>query len=137
MTGQFITFKIKNYFFGINVLRVKEINQVLDITSVQHAPNYVLGLVNLRGRVITVFDTGVLLGLNPGKITEQSHNIVLKNEFVGLLVDSIGDVNDIDMDKIESVPANLKGIADDFIKGVIRFKNEVIMILSIKRILNN
>ena len=133
---QFVTFRIDEHLFGIDVLKVREINRVLEITPVQHAPDYVRGLVNLRGQVVTVFDMGIRLGLNKRNISEESHNIVLKSEPVGLLVDSIGDVVQTDNDRIEPSPANVSGIEGDFMEGVVRLQNEIILILSTDKVLD-
>ena len=78
MTKQFVTFRIDGDLLGLDVLRVREINRILDITPVASAPDYVRGLVNLRGQTVTVFDLGIRLGLTPRFITEESHNVVLE-----------------------------------------------------------
>jgi len=134
---QFVTFRIDTLLFGIDVLKVREINRVLDITEVQHSPKHIRGLVNLRGQVVTIFDMGVRLGLDPRIISEESHNIVLKREPVGLLVDAIGDVVQTDQDSIEQPPANVSGIESDFMAGVVRQNKELILILSTDKILND
>jgi len=133
---QFVTFRIDAHLFGIDVLKVREINRVLDITPVQHSPDYVRGLVNLRGQVVTVFDMGIRLGITKRKITEDSHNIVLKSEPVGLLVDAIGDVVQTEKGFVEMPPANVSGIEADFMSGVLKMKNEIILILSTDKILD-
>jgi len=134
---QFVTFRIDKLLFGIDVLKVREINRVLDITEVQHSPPHIRGLVNLRGQVVTIFDMGIRLGLEARVISEESHNIVLKREPVGLLVDAIGDVVQTDQDHIEHSPANVSGIESDFMAGVVRQNNELILILSTDKILND
>ena len=134
---QFVTFRIDDLLFGIDVLKVREINRVLEITDVQHSPPHIRGLVNLRGQVVTIFDMGVRLGLKKRVISEDSHNIVLKREPVGLLVDAIGDVVQTDQDSIEQPPANVSGIESDFMAGVVRQNNELILILSTEKILND
>jgi len=134
---QFVTFKIDDLLFGIDVLKVREINRVLEITEVQHSPTHIRGLVNLRGQVVTIFDMGIRLGLGQRNISEESHNIVLKREPVGLLVDAIGDVVQTDEDCIEQPPANVSGIESDFMAGVVRQNNELILILSTDKILND
>jgi purine-binding chemotaxis protein CheW len=134
---QFVTFRIDELLFGIDVLKVREINRILDITEVQHSPPHIRGLVNLRGQVVTIFDMGIRLGLKERVISEESHNIVLKREPVGLLVDAIGDVVQTDKDHIEHSPANVSGIESDFMAGVVRQNNELILILSTDKILND
>ncbi|MBF0452443.1 MAG: purine-binding chemotaxis protein CheW [Candidatus Magnetomorum sp.] len=134
---QFVTFRIDNLLFGIDVLKVREINRVLEITEVQHSPAHIRGLVNLRGQVVTIFDMGIRLGLKQRVISEESHNIVLKREPVGLLVDAIGDVVQTDQDSVEQPPANVSGIESDFMAGVVRQNDELILILSTDKILND
>ncbi len=132
---QFVTFRADDHLLGIDILMVREINRLLDITPVQHARDYVRGLINLRGQTITVFDLGVRLGLPPLNISNSSHNIILKHEDVGLLVDSIGDVVPVRYDAIEQPPANVGGIESKFIEGVAKLASELLVILSEKKLL--
>lgn len=132
---QFVTFRLDDHLAGVDILKVREINRVLEVTPVQHAPAYVRGLVNLRGQTVTIFDLGVRLGLEPRVLMESSHNVILKAQDVGLLVDRIGDVEEADESLIESAPANLSGIGAEFVECVVRLKHELILILSPERIL--
>jgi len=132
---QFVTFGIDDYLLGIDILKVREINRVLDITLVQHARTYVRGLINLRGQTVTVFDLGRRLGLALREIAEESHNIILKNDAVGLLVDSIGDVVVAQDDEIEQPPANVGGIEGKFIEGIVKLEKDLLVILSAEKIL--
>ena len=132
---QFVTFKIDEDLLGIDVLRVREINPGLEITPVPKAPQYVRGLVNLRGETITVFDLGIRLGLVPRDITEASHHVVLKSQPVGLLVDSIGDMVQCGEHQVEAPPANVGGIEGKYIEGVVRLNSELLVILNTGKIL--
>ena len=132
---QFVTFGIDDYLLGIDILKVREINRVLDITPVQHARTYVRGLINLRGQTVTVFDLGRRLGLALREIAEESHNIILKNDAVGLLVDSIRDVVVAQDDEIEQPPANVGGIEGKFIEGIVKLEKDLLVILSAEKIL--
>lgn len=133
--SQFITFRIDDNLVGINIKSVREINRVLDITPVQHSPDYVRGLINLRGKIVTVFDLGTRLGLQPREITDASQNILLKNDDVGLLVDSIGDVVEATDEEMLSPPENLEGIKVQFINSVIRLPSELLVTLSPEKII--
>ncbi len=133
---QFVTFRIDEFFLGIDITMVREINRVLDITDVPQAPDYVLGLINLRGQTVTVFDLGVRLGMAPRFITDQTHNIIFKHETIGLLVDQIGDVVSVDEEKIVPPPANTGTIEAEFIEGVVELENELLMILAAWKILS-
>lgn len=132
---QFISFRLDDYLAGISILKVREINRLVDITPVQHAPEYVRGLINLRGQTVTVFDLGVRLGLGPRIVTEETHNIILKGDAVGLLVDNIGDVVDASGGEIKAPPANLGGIAREFIESVVKLERELMIVLSSENIL--
>ncbi|MCP4690549.1 MAG: chemotaxis protein CheW [Desulfobacterales bacterium] len=132
---QFVTFKINDNLLGIDILKVREINRILDITPVQHAPDYIRGLINLRGRTVTVFDLGVRLGLDRRVITEASHNVVLKHEMVGLLVDEIGHVAQAEEKEIELSPANVGGVEEMFISGVVKLDKELLALLSVDKLL--
>ena len=133
--SQYITFNIMEHLIGINIKDVREINRILDITPVQHALDYVKGLINLRGNTVTVFDLAVRLGFEHRVITDESHNIILKKDDVGLLVDNIGDVVEAADDDIELPPANLKGIRSSFIQGVKKLDTELLVILSAQKII--
>jgi len=132
---QFVTFQIGDHLLGIDILRVREINRVLDITPVQHCPPYMRGLINLRGQIVTIFDLGVRLGLGPRKLTERSHNIILKPDTVGLLADSIGDVVETREEDIEPPPANAGEIEGKFIEGVLKLETDLLVILSAGKLL--
>jgi purine-binding chemotaxis protein CheW len=132
---QFVTFKMDDGLLGIDVLMVREINRVLDITPVPKAPDYVRGLVNLRGQAVTVFDLGIRLGLGPREITEETHNLVLKHDLVGLLVDSIGNIVQCEEIEIEPPPANVGNIEGKFLEGVVQMEHQLLVILDTGKIL--
>ena len=132
---QFVTFTIDGQLFGLDLLRVREVNQVFDITPVQHARPYIRGLVNLRGQTVVIFDLAVRLGLKPALMTEESHAIVLKDERVGLLVDGIGDVVQAEESEIESSLAHRGEMEIRFSKGVIKLKEDLLVVLSAEKII--
>jgi purine-binding chemotaxis protein CheW len=155
MRKQFATFRLDEQLFGIEVLLVREINQQMDITLVQQAPEHVRGLINLRGQIITIFDLGVRLGLKPRDITTRSHSVILKTEdelgpvrhregredlrssgdAVGLLVDLIGDVVEEDETEIEPPPANVGDVDGRFLSGVIKLEEDLLVLLDVKQVL--
>ena len=135
-SSQFVTFRIRESLFGLPILKVREINRLLDITPIHHAPVYVRGLMNLRGQTVTIFDLGIRLGIGPREITHETHNIILKEDVVGLIVDCIGDVEEVDDTALEAPPSNLQGIRKEFIEGVAKLKDELLVILSSREILS-
>lgn len=136
MMRQFTTFRLNDLWLGVDVVKVREINRLFEFTMVPHAIPCVRGLLNLRGQVITVFDLAVRLGMERAIITDNSHNIILKEEAVGLIVDSISDILQVEEEAVESPPANIKSIEMPFIEGVLSSANGLVVILSTEAILN-
>jgi len=142
---RFITFYIKDFLFGLDIFSVREINKQLDFTKVPLSEPEILGLVNLRGQIVTTVDTSVLLNLEKSDIKELSRNIILKSESIkdgnndtdiyGLLVDEIGDVIETTSDRIENVPSNLNDSSSNlnvkFIKNILKLEDDIMMILDL------
>jgi purine-binding chemotaxis protein CheW len=131
------TFYVGESLCGINILNIQEINKNVDITHVPQAPEYVVGVLNLRGRIVTVIDLGEKLELSPININKENRNIIVdsQEEQIGLLVDSISDVLLARSDKIEPAPANLGGIKGKFFKGVFKTEDKLIGVLDIEEVL--
>ena len=91
---QWVTFHLAGEKYGVNVMQVQEVLRYNDIAPVPGAPMYVLGIINLRGKVVTVLDTRNRFGLPEGEVTEQSRIIVLESDghVIGILVDSVAEV---------------------------------------------
>jgi purine-binding chemotaxis protein CheW len=134
---QYVTFRVEPHLLGIDILHVREVNQALGLTPVQRAPSFVRGMVNLRGQILTVFDLGVRLGLPARRITDESHNIILKSEAVGLLVDGVGDVVEANGDRLEAAPANLGGLQREFLEGVMELPQALLGVLSVEKLLEH
>jgi len=116
---------------GIDINKVQEINKQINYTVVPHSPDYVLGIMNLRGRIVTIIDFGKKLGLNRIKVTEKSRIIIVnsKEEQVGLLVDRITDVITGKWEELAPPPANIKGIQGKYFLGVYKAKNNKLVAL--------
>jgi purine-binding chemotaxis protein CheW len=151
---QFVTFRVNDLYYGIDILYVREINQAFDVTPVQHAPEYIRGLINLRGQVITIMDAGLRLGMNDRDTSEASHNIILKTDHdlapiriaenrpelnssvdpAGLLIDEFGDVIEVPDDEIEPAPANINEGEADFLSGVFKSGGKLFSILDVTKV---
>ncbi len=131
------TFYVGESLCGINILNIQEINKNVDITHVPQAPAYVVGVLNLRGRIVTVIDLGDKLELSPINISKENRNIIVdsQDEQIGLLVDSISDVLLARSDKIEPAPANIGGVKGKFFKGVFKTEDKLIGVLDIEEVL--
>lgn len=131
------TFYVGNALCGMDILKVQEINKILDLTAVPQAPEYVRGILNLRGQIVTVIDLGIKLGLSRIEIGPETRNIIVnsQNEYIGLLVDRIGDVERTSEEKIEAPPANIGGVKAMFFEGVYKKENSLIGILNVEKVL--
>ncbi len=150
--GQYATFYLGRDPFGISILTVQEITKNPEVHPVQLAPDFVRGLVNLRGQVVTVLDVGVRLGMEPREITPQSSLIIIKtnqalsevaheagivtcDDSVGILADRIGDVVSADDADIEPPPANAMGVELGYLEGVYKMEGALLTILNVGRLL--
>jgi purine-binding chemotaxis protein CheW len=136
-TVELATFYLGDALCGMDILKVQEINKLLEMTEVPQAPDYVKGILNLRGQIVTVIDLGKKLGLSLTDLGIHTRNIIVnsKNEYVGLLVDRIGDVERTDWDKIEPPPANIGGVQGKYFDGVFKKENSLIGILNVEEVL--
>ena len=131
------TFYVGEALCGMDILNVQEINKLMDMTKVPQAPDYVTGILNLRGQIVTVIDLGNKLGLTPTELSDSTRNIIVNsgNEYIGLLVSSIGDVVEAQWDKVEDPPANIGGVQGAFFKGVFKTQDRLIGILDVPKVL--
>jgi purine-binding chemotaxis protein CheW len=131
------TFYVRGSAYGIDLLKIQEINKLLLLTPVPGAPSYVRGILNLRGRIVTVIDLGYKLGLPETRVNAKGLNIIVRSgsEHIGLLVEQISEVIRIIIDEVEAPPANMNGIQGDFFHGVIKTEDRLIGILDIEKVL--
>ena len=131
------TFYLGDACCGIDILTVQEINRLSDITPVPLAPDYVKGIMNLRGRIITVLDVGKRLGMTHCVDAESRRNIIVRyeKESIGLLVDRIEDVIHIQRENIEKTPANVSGIQERYFDGVLKTEKRLVSVLNLAEVL--
>jgi len=134
---EFSTFYVGGALCGINILHIQEINKNCDITRVPQAADYVKGILNLRGRIVTIIDLGAKLGLEPVTESKDNRNIIVdsEDEHIGLLVDAISDVVPAGQNEIEPSPSNIGGVKGKFFQGVIKTDKYLIGILDIDEVL--
>ncbi len=136
-TVELATFYVGNALCGMDILKVQEINKLMEMTKVPQAPDYVMGILNLRGQIVTIIDLGKKLGLTSVEVNDSSRNIIVNsdNEYIGLLVSRIGDVVEAEWEKVERPPANIGGVQGVFFKGVFKMQDRLIGILDADRVL--
>jgi purine-binding chemotaxis protein CheW len=137
-TVELATFYIGDALCGMDILKVQEINKLMDMTKVPQSPGYVTGILNLRGQIVTVIDLGKKLGLGGNEFSDSTRNIIVNadNEYIGLLVSRISDVVEAEWEKVEKPPANIGGVQGVYFKGVFKTKDRLIGILDVDRVLS-
>ncbi len=131
------TFFVGDALCGMDILKVQEINKLMEMTKVPQAPDYMVGILNLRGQIVTIIDLGQKLGLGKTELGYDPRNIIVNapGEHIGLLVKRISDVVMADPDLIEPAPANMGGIQGNFFTGVYKTENTLIGILNVDEVL--
>jgi purine-binding chemotaxis protein CheW len=132
------TFFVGEALCGMDILKVQEINKLMQMTKVPQAPEYVLGILNLRGQIVTIIDLGKKVGLGETDTDADPRNIIVNSPggYVGLLVKKIGDVVSADLEKLEAAPANMSGIQGEFFTGVYKTEAKLIGILDVDKVLS-
>lgn len=132
------TFYVGDALCGMDILKVQEINKLMQMTKVPQAPDYVVGILNLRGQIVTIIDLGLKLGLGATDISQDPRNIIVNSAggHVGLLVKKISDVVSADMERQELAPANMRGIQGDYFTGVYKTETNLIGILNVDKVLS-
>ena len=132
---QYLTFKLIDETYGINVMHIREVLRYSEIAPVPGAPSYVMGIVNLRGNVVTVVDSRVRFGLPESVISDDTRIIIVEyeNEQVGLLVDAVKEVFYLYQGEIEPTPNVGNAEAQMFIQGVYQKDEELVILLELNR----
>ncbi len=142
LAGKYMTFKLALEEYGLQILKVREIIGLMDITRVPKTAEYMRGVINLRGRVIPVIDLRLKFGMEATESTDQTVVIVVQLELaersltIGIVVDEVLEVLDVQPDQIEPPPSFGGGNVDaDFILGVGKADKRVIFLLDIDKVL--
>ncbi|MFW5730451.1 MAG: chemotaxis protein CheW [Desulfonatronovibrionaceae bacterium] len=137
---QISCFYIGEALCGIDISFVQEINKQVLLTPVPHSPDYVLGIMNLRGKIVTIIDLSRKLGIAANAEFKDSTRIIIVNsrqEYIGFLVDKVTDVVVADWEKVSPPPSNIKGVRGKFFQGVYKHKNSLVAILNVEEVLDS
>lgn len=134
---QWVTFRLENETYGVNVMQVQEVLRYSDIAPVPGAPSYVLGIINLRGNVVTVIDTRARFGLMPDEITDNTRVVIIESnkQVIGILVDSVAEVVYMKASEIEPAPNVGTDDSAKFIRGVCNRDNELLILVDLDKLL--
>ena len=143
LEGKYLTFALDTEEYGLEILKVREIIGHMQITSVPSAPQYVKGVINLRGQVIPVVDMRLKFGMPEIDVTDQTCIIVVeismqsKKTLTGIVVDNVSEVLDITEDQIEEAPQFGAAVDTGYILGLGKIGNRVKILLDIDKILGS
>ncbi|MEI6669812.1 MAG: chemotaxis protein CheW [Acidobacteriota bacterium] len=135
--GKYLTFSLAAEEYGVPVLKVREIMKIMPITAVPQVPPHVKGVINLRGKVITVVDLRLKFGLEAQEPTDQTAIVVVeiggdgRKLLTGIIVDFVSDVLNIVADEIEQTPAFGDRVVTDYLSGMAKVKGRVKILLDL------
>ncbi|KMQ50547.1 Positive regulator of CheA protein activity (CheW) [Chitinispirillum alkaliphilum] len=143
LAGKYLTFSLAQEGYGIGILKVQEIIGLMNVTHVPRTPDYIRGVINLRGKVIPVVDLRLKFGLEENEDTDKTCIIVVQVENVsgehvimGIIVDEVCEVLDIKADQIEPSPSFGASLDTEFIMGMGKAAQKVVMLLDVDKVLS-
>lgn len=136
---QWVTFRLEQETYGINVMQVQEVLRYTELAPVPGAPKHVLGIINLRGNVVTVIDTHQKLGLATPLITDQTRIIIveLDQQVVGMLVDRLAEVVSLHRSEITTVPSVGQEETSKYFQGVCNREETLLILIDLNKLLQN
>ena len=134
---QWVTFQLAGETYGINVMQVQEVLRFTDIAPVPGGSYHVLGIINLRGNVVTVIDTRLRFGLPRGEITDNTRIVIIEanGHVIGILVDSVAEVVYLRQSEIDSSPNVGNEESARYIQGVCHKDGELLILLELDKLL--
>lgn len=135
--GKFLTFSLGNEFYGLEIAYVTEIIGIQPITEIPELPDYVKGIVNLRGKIVPVMDVRLRFKKEPRQYNDRTCVIVIdiQDVSVGLIVDSVSEVLTIPEESIVP-PPEIKAVQNRYIKGIGKVEGDIKLLLDCEKILN-
>jgi len=133
---QLVTFKLENEEFGVDILKVQEINRMMNITKIPNAPFFIEGVINLRGKIIPIVDLRKKLGFASQEYDKSTRIIVVELDglVLGFIVDSVSEVLRIPSNTIEPPPSMVAGIESEYIEGVGKLEDRLLILLELKKV---
>ena len=141
---QILSFILGDEEYGVDILRVQEIKGWEITTAIPNTPNYVMGVINLRGAVVPIVDLRVRFGLDDVTYNESTVVIILRahlengyNKIIGLVVDGVSDVHSVHTESLQSAPSINGAINTDYITGLATVADKMVIILSVDQLIND
>lgn len=136
--AQIVSFRLANEEYGVDIMRVQEIILPGQITQMPQVPDYICGLINLRGSVIPIIDLRKRFGLTVAKNDENTRIIVVNvaGKTIGIVVDAVNEVLRFSSEQTEPPPSSIVGIDHDYIRGLVKFEDKLLILLNIDNVLS-
>lgn len=134
---QLVSFKLAQEEYGIEITRVQEIILMGEITRVPQTPVYIKGLINLRSTVIPIIDLRLRFGLASQAATDDTRIMVInvRGKTMGIVVDAVSEVLRVSHDQIAPPPATVAGLGREYLTGLVKLENRLLILLDLDRIL--
>jgi len=135
---QLVSFNVGSEEFGVDILKVHEINRMTEITRVPKAPVFVEGVINLRGKIIPIIDLRKRFGMETKEKDKNTRIVVVEinEQTIGFVVDSVSEVIRMPMENIDDAPELVTGIDADYIKGVGKLENNLLILLDLEKVMS-
>lgn len=135
---QLVSFNIGTEEFGVDILKVQEINRMVEITKVPQAPTYVEGVINLRGKVIPIVDLRKRFNLDIKQYDKNTRIVVVDigGTIMGMVVDSVSEVLRLPSSTIEQAPEIATGVNSEYIRGVAKLEDRLLIFLDLSKVID-
>ncbi len=136
---QWVTFQLDSEIYGINVMQVQEVLRYTEIAPVPGSPAYVLGIINLRGNVVTVIDTRTRFGLDTTEMSDNTRIVIIEadKQVIGILVDSVAEVVYLKASEIDDAPNVGNDESAKFIQGVSNKDGKLLILVDLNQLLSD
>ena len=137
-TMQVVSFRLGSEEYGVDIAQVQEINRMVSITHVPRAPKFMEGVINLRGQLIPIIDLRTRFGMPREDHTKNTRIVVTEigTKRVGMVVDSVSEVLRLDTAQIEDAPEMISGVDTEYIRGVGKIDDRLIILLDLAKIIS-
>lgn len=136
---QCVTFRLEGEIYGINVMLVQEVLRVTEIAPVPGAPDFVLGIINLRGNVVTVIDTRKRFALPPKEMDDSTRIVIIESDkqTVGIVVDGVSEVVNVGREEVETAPSVGNDETARYIEGVVSRGEDLLILVDLNKLLTD